>query len=364
MAVQNPLNIQELLDLCIDFVSESRPSLLSCSLVARAWVNTAQAHLFRNPLYFPPGDSLVDIDAMALKLLEALQSFPHLIRHVHALDFIQVRPDSTVEKICGLGFTHLEKLTIEVDHRIGYWQSEAFVRVLALPTLRFLAIHSAVRVPSSCGETLFRRLSPSIQHLRLACPRWDLRELQPAGDAAPPNRLTSLTLDAGPAQCLHPGVMRPLDISNLLALSVWRADKISWNMIPHRTMQSLRILNLRLSIFDEDGVDLSIFPKLAVLRVDRAYTLSALCHTVTTLCSPRVIIITASCLNFEHDECDVLDGILGSFDSSPLPVVEFELVRRDHEGQIEWGSCFPILTSQNRLRVVCRTWEMAEEWWE
>ncbi|KAK6969366.1 hypothetical protein R3P38DRAFT_3146105 [Favolaschia claudopus] len=305
---------------------------------------------------------------MALKLLEALQLSPHLARHVRALDFIQVRPDSTIQQICSLDFkfTHLEKLTIEVDDRIEYWQSEAFVRVLALPTLRFLAIHSSVRVPSSCSETLFRRLSPSVQHLRLACPGWDLREIQPGGGdgAAAPMRLKSLTLDAGSAQSLHPGVMWPLDISNLLALSVWRADKISWNTIPRRTMHSLRILNLRLSIFDENGVDLSIFPKLAVLRVDRAYTLSALCQTVTTIPSPRLIIITASCLNFEHDECDVLDGILGSFDSSPLPVVEFELVRRDDEGQIEWGSRFPILTSQKRLRVVCRTWEMAEEWWE
>ncbi|KAK6969386.1 hypothetical protein R3P38DRAFT_3298527 [Favolaschia claudopus] len=317
MALQNPLNIQELLDLCIGFVSESRPTILSCSLVARAWVDTAQSHLFHNPLCIPQRHSRADTDAMALKFLDALQLSPHLARHVRALHFIQVEPDSTVEQICTFDFTHLEKLTIEVEDWIEYWQSEALLRVLSLPTLRFLAIYSTVPVPSSC-ETLFRRLSPRIQHLKLACPPWDLREIQAGGHAASPMRLKSLRLDADPAQCLHLGIM---DISNLLALSVWHEDKISWNMILHRTIQSLRILNLRLSIFEEDWVDLSIFPNLEVFRVDHAYTLSALCHTVTTVPSPRVIIIAVFYLNFEHDECDVFDRILGSFDSSPLPIV-------------------------------------------
>ncbi|KAK6974058.1 hypothetical protein R3P38DRAFT_600409 [Favolaschia claudopus] len=44
MRRQNPLEIQELLGICISIIADSTTNLLACSLVAHLWVNSAQSH--------------------------------------------------------------------------------------------------------------------------------------------------------------------------------------------------------------------------------------------------------------------------------------------------------------------------------
>ncbi|KAJ6624237.1 hypothetical protein B0H10DRAFT_1943422 [Mycena sp. CBHHK59/15] len=44
----SPLDIQEVVDHCIDFLHDSVPDLRACALVHRSWVDAAQFHLFRH----------------------------------------------------------------------------------------------------------------------------------------------------------------------------------------------------------------------------------------------------------------------------------------------------------------------------
>ncbi|KAK7000536.1 hypothetical protein R3P38DRAFT_3218645 [Favolaschia claudopus] len=86
---QNPLNVQELREHCIGFLAGSPESLMSCALVARSWVNVAQANLFRAPLLV--NWRILDDAPTATRFYDAVNSAPHLARYVRAIG-IQLLP--------------------------------------------------------------------------------------------------------------------------------------------------------------------------------------------------------------------------------------------------------------------------------
>ncbi|KAJ6542960.1 hypothetical protein B0H19DRAFT_312796 [Mycena capillaripes] len=71
-----PLDIQELLDHCIAYLSGSSSDLKVCALVARSWVRVAQSCLFRAPnfIYNPFNPT-----ASYRRLHDIFQNSPHLI---------------------------------------------------------------------------------------------------------------------------------------------------------------------------------------------------------------------------------------------------------------------------------------------
>ncbi|KAK6978213.1 hypothetical protein R3P38DRAFT_499872 [Favolaschia claudopus] len=90
---QSPLGIQELLDLCIDRISDSTSmrSLLACSLVDHRWRESAQLHLFSSvrPTYTRFRNLT---DAGSKKLISALTRNPSLLPFVRELDLLMDQP--------------------------------------------------------------------------------------------------------------------------------------------------------------------------------------------------------------------------------------------------------------------------------
>ncbi|KAJ6534116.1 hypothetical protein B0H19DRAFT_439627 [Mycena capillaripes] len=134
----SPFEIQELVDRIIDILGCRTWTLLSCSLVARSWVNAAQSHLLQAPerTFSGTGYGLWDKNRLALRFYNTLHTFPHLIRHVRDLRMELIVDSSvTVEtfgRICNLPFTHLRSVSIFVRKDLD---TKGLQQLFSLPNL-------------------------------------------------------------------------------------------------------------------------------------------------------------------------------------------------------------------------------------
>ncbi|KAJ7442020.1 hypothetical protein FB451DRAFT_1298111, partial [Mycena latifolia] len=226
MEDRNVLQIQELLDQCIEFLCDSRPDLKACALVSRSWTFAAQVHLFREV-------QIKSISSPNLwpRLQEILRSSPHLIRHIRRLHFnSEAVPLARVFEICEIPFTHLHH--VSARHTNTPLPVELPIpQLLGLPTLTRVKIVAQFRDPSSFLR-LWERCSPNLRHLDLYCfQRSDQDVLPVPAQRCPPIALESLRIRSikyignwlADALC-------PLEISQLKVFSIIHGleDVLQW----------------------------------------------------------------------------------------------------------------------------------------
>ncbi|KAK7056159.1 hypothetical protein R3P38DRAFT_3254063 [Favolaschia claudopus] len=362
---QNPLDVQELLDRCIGPLSESMPTLLSCSLVARSWVNPAQSRIFATSPHRirTLGYHNANIGTVISQFCDALRDSPHLIHHVRTLhvftdDTISESAPGIGEKLCSIIFTRLERLYFYSSSWTTLeWHNLSLVhlqRLVSLPSLDSLMLY----VPANSFpffEPLFPHLSPTIKHLNLHCIRWNADDMPVSSDNAPIIQLKSLVLSVmesvGPIQSLPSTRMfSPFDFSHLWGLQISRFSfHVLWPTLPEETKQSIRILDIYLQARFPPDVDLSAFPSLSALRID-AYSHPVLVSALASGLSRSVdtVVIGHECSAINIDGA-TLDNILGSFSQ------DFSVVFESEDYTLEvYATRYPILASQNRLSVTSR----------
>ncbi|KAK7019110.1 hypothetical protein R3P38DRAFT_2783929 [Favolaschia claudopus] len=350
METQNPLQIQELLDLCITFLrgwGQDYQDLLSCALVARSWVAPAQASLFHTP--HVTNHRFMKIDRLALLFCETITAYPFLARELNIVEYFYLQR-ATIGKICSTTFPRLECLSINLS-RITTWEGE-LSSLVTLKTLRYLQLDVNESFPAI--SSFLSRFSPTIEHLDLGCRQWDGLLIE---TSVLPIKITSLKLDVqlwnAPPQRLDIGFLYPFDVSQLRALEVVDAGSLVWESIPDQTSQTIEILQLDLK---SKPVDLSRFPHLILLRVVLPEDdMSVLVRTLKTItsghCLQTLIIWTGFC-EPAPEKYKELDITLSSLPLDPFPKIQMEssFIRPRREEDLK--DMFPKLVSQNKSNMM------------
>ncbi|KAK6981617.1 hypothetical protein R3P38DRAFT_3113814 [Favolaschia claudopus] len=363
MSRPSPLDIQELVDHCIDCLAGSPYDLLSCALVARAWVDGAQSHLLRRPHSTNRHVEHAWDGSRIPEFYDTLVRYPHLARHVDDLWVVASR----AEKLCHLNFTRLKCLSVVSHDPLP----EAFRHLLSLPTLHHLEFTTFNRLEPAFPPP-WKYCSTTIQHLTLFCV--DLSGLTHAFPIIPGIqhiRLKSLWLDVDVgSETLNDLALFPFDVSAIQALGI--TTRISVPQVPFSTW-TVQVLVLYLTRGDDNDIhnlDLSSFPNLALLRICLRSSLppSLLTTLATIVPSQRIDTIALSFRDVLNPATPTdLDLVLSSLPLSPPP--SFELVRADD--QINLKLAFPTLFSKHLVRVSSRDdpgasafWTEEKLWWQ
>ncbi|KAK6966515.1 hypothetical protein R3P38DRAFT_909714 [Favolaschia claudopus] len=369
---RNPLDIQELLDRCIDCLAESTPSLLACALVARSWVYTAQSRIFRAPHVTLEDHPSREEDARLLDFQNTLLAFPHLVRHVHELCLSHSLHGTTVEKLCNIPFSHLESLLLELTGHTDISRLKSLIKPLySLRTLRSLSLDLTVGYP--CAVPLLEGFPPTIDHLEVFCYRWNRNVGNPMPTTACEQvsfiPLKSLVLavgrDDGP-QSLDSSALYPFDLSRLKSLQVETGEYIPWKTIPKQRIEMLEFKRLS----RKSSIDLSAFPNLKLIRFNLPNTLPPGPRLALEKIQPsnRIQIVQFSLGDCAFDEfkveCEELDRVLALCPVSPLPVVEFEAYEAMPGVEEILRNFFPRIVEQNQFRIAYRSSVMAISWWK
>ncbi|KAF7342280.1 hypothetical protein MVEN_01816100 [Mycena venus] len=136
--VQSPLELPELVDHGIGFLSDSTPELMAGALVARSWLHSAQAHPSATP------QSPVGVVAIENQIT-----------------------DPTLAKIFNLGFTYLESVSIQVIHHLSDSLAIALQPLFGVPSISTVKLHTPV-VHLSTFIQIWESCSPAIRHLDLS----------------------------------------------------------------------------------------------------------------------------------------------------------------------------------------------------
>ncbi|KAK7017215.1 hypothetical protein R3P38DRAFT_2986025 [Favolaschia claudopus] len=349
MATKSPLVVQELLNRCIDFLALSRyytRDFVSCSLVARSWVDASQANLFRAPSFLDLDDDTVNAIPAFYR---ALTTNPALARYVRELTL----PPSLPHDLSKINFTRLERLSITVKYSV----SDGLGRLLSLPTLRYVSI-TTTTVPFSHFINAWSLCSPTIQHLELWCQKGvgdaPLSEVDTGRTVLIPLKSFSLdyTCDLDFDLTLPQSVFFPFDFSTVKALAVVVHEEIPWSLIPRSEVESLVIYS-PVSADAAPDLDLSSFPKLTNLRIDcHDFILSNILEILSTISASQrvhtISLVFGEDLDSYPELCDALDTVLSSLPTTPLPCVELEV----DDCTEELKDSFTKLISKNMLRVV------------
>ncbi|KAK7022307.1 hypothetical protein R3P38DRAFT_2960424 [Favolaschia claudopus] len=338
-APHNPLDVQELLDLCIDGVADSTRDLLACSVVAHRWRQSAQSHLFRAPhRHYPTRTN----NTILAKLLAALTANPSL---------------STLNAICRLPFTCLERLTF-----ITWWSiPDTFPLVLGLPTLRDLRLVDHT-LESSVFIHSWKHCGPGITHLELVCHEI-LNEASYAAFSAAAERRIPLKLIrfvlSGSCGSIHSAMFAPLDLSRIKALSINGYFSLTLNN-NIGVSASLQVLEIDLTQSYEHPFNLSGFPHLSILRVKfSSPAISTLSTSLSTLASSNPSSIRTIIINLTSSIIPApfvfhtLDSALCSCAAgSPHPDFCVYLEISKHTSREEAERMFPGVAGRGTLRLV------------
>ncbi|KAJ6555432.1 hypothetical protein DFH09DRAFT_1492716 [Mycena vulgaris] len=139
------LGIQELLDHTIDYLSDSPCELISCALVVKSWVYSAQRHIYRSLDLTPDDQSGCDeIEIKFHHLSHTLQMAPHLVSLIRS---VSVPINSGVlADLAGVPFTHLVELRLECT---SYPWAAAAQPAMVAP------LQVLLRLPSLCRAHLW-----------------------------------------------------------------------------------------------------------------------------------------------------------------------------------------------------------------
>ncbi|KAJ6556509.1 hypothetical protein DFH09DRAFT_1164670 [Mycena vulgaris] len=159
--IQTP---QELVNHIIDFLHDTTTALKACALVSRAFVHSAQSHIFKELSIGDYGVSINKTTTLWSRCQETLHTSPHLVQHIHRLTLV---PDlmslETFSTICNFLFTHLKEVCIR-DFTLAPPLAIALQQLFSLPTLRFIsteAFHpTSHRWPAPIHLDSFRIVHP------------------------------------------------------------------------------------------------------------------------------------------------------------------------------------------------------------
>ncbi|KAJ7486767.1 hypothetical protein FB451DRAFT_1228002 [Mycena latifolia] len=357
----NPLDIQELLDQCIEFLGDSHSDLKACALVSRSWTSPAQARIFRTIEVISASP-----DLSWTRLLQVLRRSPHLIRHVERLllrspQMVQSSSWRVMEwtplaiqsfsALCELPFTQLRHFSIHHPAVAPLEVGIALQQLLTLPTIErlslILSLHPWVFVQ------LWDRCSSRLRHLKICSP-----EISPHGVPLPRSRSPRIALES--LRIVSVASLRnwlgddlsPIDLSGLKMLSVDVGDEqiLRWpNLTP--ALRTIEVLDFTPWV---EVVDLSALPNLVLIRmtVEIGHMWQTARATLATIAAPsrikRIVIRTLS--NYPlPDCCRQFDTTVVSLPVHPLPMVELETASSNIT---EWVEHMPQLALRGMLQPV------------
>ncbi|KAJ7695381.1 hypothetical protein B0H17DRAFT_431512 [Mycena rosella] len=367
--MQNPLEVQELVDQCIDFLRDSPSDLKACACVSRSWVAAAQAHIFKEVsllLWSPTGSKSGPQSAEKswARLRQVLTRSPHLIRHIHRLQL-----DSTAVSIeafaaiCEFPFTHLCYIFLRHLSE-SFSLSIATQKLVSHPTLRHMKIVADL---SEASSWIWDRCSPNLRHLELSC-LW--RSFQPNNTVPSHPRSTPIVLESLKTDSLEfidawlMQEMCPFDMSHLKIVSAeYGIDELLHHRKFFPALQKIKVLDFNPAA--DSPVDLSTLTSLVLLRITvvEQYDWQMALDTLSTIVHPnRIRKIVISSTEYLPAECGLqLDSKL---DSLPLhSLLTLELERNIFEGGLTISNAsqyFPQMTSRQLLRITDRE----ENWFE
>ncbi|KAK7000602.1 hypothetical protein R3P38DRAFT_1838615 [Favolaschia claudopus] len=376
-----PLDVPELLDLCIGYLGHSPSDLLACALVARAWAHPAQSRLFRvahvtNPSFPSNGNAISRFSG-------ALSASPHLLPLVKQLELdfeFRRRPhDNSIKRISALVFPRLQMLKVTLPLNPFWFDEAKHVKLLA----GLASLHRLCLVFNSslihCAD--FLTDLPPVQHLELTFHRltYDFQLATLPATSVQDVSLKSLRLFVSD---FDESVMRPgapldltlgsLNLSRMAAFSVDAGVSTPWNIIHKEFIQ----------ILDMDTIDgstvikLSEFPNLEFVRLIMylpddhlpdmilpTLRTSAQCKRLHT-----IVMSVPDAFHLPEAESSELDLVLSTKSSPAVSAVEFEQSADpdpNQNGQFEEDirNMFPLLAAKNVLRITSRSYVSMDRRW-
>ncbi|KAJ6568017.1 hypothetical protein DFH09DRAFT_1080922 [Mycena vulgaris] len=345
------LDVQELVDQCIELVSGSVSDLKACALVHSTWTSTAQRHLFREIYLFLRYDD----NPAPQKLVDALASSrPHLIPHIRRLHIKTHCPSVEMfPAICSAIYD--EKISnlecVWIDGDIPDLSSPSVVamqQLFSAPNLRRVILCDLANL--SAFLNIWDRCSSNLRHLRLedVLPRAkalpDLRK-QAAG------RLTIESLRVkSPSDALKKWLAHndcPLDFSYLKPVSLDSHAALLSESRFAKAWQTVEALELTLHQKSRP-FNLSLFPKLLLLRIIISHGgLPSATDILSTIARSNRIRKITIILNLPNSEaCGTLDHKLSALPMSNFPLIELE----GPPVHDQWIPHFPELSSTNMIR--------------
>ncbi|KAJ7144187.1 hypothetical protein C8R44DRAFT_865157 [Mycena epipterygia] len=201
---------------------------------------------------------------------EVYDASPHLIRHVHRLDVDANRLSIEIFlAICNFPFTHLDSAVLSCN-ALPQSCTLALQHSLSLPTLTHLRINCHATDPSAFA-LIWDRCSPSLRHLELAYQPKSSGEFDSSHHLPPSIRLESLcitTTDAVRDWLTH--TVCPFEFSGLKFLSMWPKMELLRSPQFAPALQTIETLDF-LAALNGPSVDISLFPRLALLRISVYY---------------------------------------------------------------------------------------------
>ncbi|KAK7024690.1 hypothetical protein R3P38DRAFT_3269481 [Favolaschia claudopus] len=333
----SPLDVHELLDHTISFLTPSASDLISCALVARSWLDPAQSHLFRVPHDRTPRYNISH--SVATSLCRTLSENPPLARHVREFRLcLPAHVDTPLPDLLReIQFPNLQTLDIAYLRTTSAPLPESFAQLFTLKSLKQLKMYLNVP-PSPSLMRAVESCSATIQHLDLVCSQ-GLGDVSTAEQAIR-IQLKSLRLEYrkqyGPHTIDAMKFLSPFGLSKLNALAVRGGDFVPWELIETKNIRVLEISNVLSEKIP--SIDLSQFPNLSVLRIGfLQYVPPTIFETLATIASSHrihtIFVYFESHMElarFEQDDeddfslCEELDQVLSSVPLDPLPSVEVE----------------------------------------
>ncbi|KAJ7488354.1 hypothetical protein FB451DRAFT_1553761 [Mycena latifolia] len=352
---QCPLDIQEILDNCIEFLCDSPLDLRACALVSHAWLCAAQPRLFRK-ISIGSAKPLWKLRKHWDRFRTILDSSPHLIGYIRHLDLHPLHLSAeTLTAVCTFPFTRLRELSI-FEFTASPAAQIALQQLFSLSTLRRARIICVFGHPSAIQQ-IFERCAPGLKHLELLCSQApgsvSHSSLHPSSTPIRPQsfRITSvpssmLTARPLPLRNWLTHNFLPFDFSDLKVLSIpTNTDILHWpNLAP--VLRRIKVLDF-IADNTEPPIDLSLLPNLALLRVCiPGGTWAMAIDTLATMTTPNRIRTIVLRGYFDIVSPAKLDTIL-----SELPihsaVVEFEIPKEQYDAL---APHFHQLNLKNRLR--------------
>ncbi|KAJ7464593.1 hypothetical protein FB451DRAFT_1263948 [Mycena latifolia] len=282
------------------------------------------------------------------RLMDTRHTSPHLIRYIHRLHIIASLPNIEIfSTICNFPFTHLRHVSIHMP---------LYESPLASSIQQLLSMPSLVRVAIACAffdapvfQQIWDSCSPSIKHLDLVY-YWkgDHSSSHRCIYAVPTLRLESL-------QVVHPGSelrhdVCPFDLTGLKLLSIGQnvyTEAVRWqSVVPAFKI----IIALNLTVTDTEIIDLSLFPKIVLLRMSIEIHLQKALDTLSTITASnrirRIVINNIAFLdNFGYEQ---FDSKLSNLPLHQPFVVELEMDRGKYTRA---SPCFFRMNSRMLRRV-------------
>ncbi|KAJ6565921.1 hypothetical protein DFH09DRAFT_1314703 [Mycena vulgaris] len=320
-----PLTIQELVDLCMGFL-DGYSDLTACALVSRAWVDAAQANLFRT-IHINWSHSANEKRWSQLR--QVLDGSPRLIRYIHRLDIHSARlSDDTFSALSQFPFTHIDNISVSHFRDLEMSDCLAFQRLFSLPTLR--GVH----------------LECDIRHLHLQA----LQRVYEAFVAEPHPPFVRIPLDSLRIEyydeCLSDWLAHdicPFDLTNIKVLSIHTnmnllcapvllpafgtIEALDFQLVDFVRISSSSKLTTPIPSKEAETLHLSSLPNLTLVRVvcfspNPLPIILPVLSTITATARIRTIILATT---VPHSDLAALDVALSSLPIPRAPIIELEI---------------------------------------